>query len=263
MAVGFGLLVVLFMFLFLLEPLPVHAGTSIGVDSPVAIQTCTSCGSTLSWQHMVGSNSNRVLIVAVSVLCNSGCSSTFVSSVTFGPSSTLLTALTPEISGINLLAQQWYLLNPSSGLGTVTVTFSAGLGAAVGASVSFFNVAGIGASNGVAGSGSPASVSISSANPGDLLVDTLASGVSSSPVAGQTQLWNQFPANILTGAGSDKTAASPVLMQWTLAGFWALVAVDLQASAPPIPEYPLGLPILAIFMIIGYGVIRRKVKHEP
>jgi hypothetical protein len=28
--------------------------------------------------------------------------------------------------------------------------------------------------------------------------------------------------------------------------------------APPIPEYPLGLPILAIFMIIGYGVIKRR-----
>jgi hypothetical protein len=32
----------------------------------------------------------------------------------------------------------------------------------------------------------------------------------------------------------------------------------LIVSATPIPEYPLGLPILAIFMIIGYGVIRRK-----
>ena len=26
----------------------------------------------------------------------------------------------------------------------------------------------------------------------------------------------------------------------------------------PIPEYPLGLPILAILILIGYGVIRRK-----
>ena len=28
--------------------------------------------------------------------------------------------------------------------------------------------------------------------------------------------------------------------------------------APPIPEYPFGLPILAIFMIISYGLIRRR-----
>ena len=33
-------------------------------------------------------------------------------------------------------------------------------------------------------------------------------------------------------------------------------------QAPPIPEYPYGLPLLAIFMVITYGVIRRKTKHE-
>jgi hypothetical protein len=33
-------------------------------------------------------------------------------------------------------------------------------------------------------------------------------------------------------------------------------------SAAPIPEYPLGIPILAIFMIIAYGVIRRKTRYD-
>jgi hypothetical protein len=28
--------------------------------------------------------------------------------------------------------------------------------------------------------------------------------------------------------------------------------------APPIPEYPFGLVVLAVFMVIAYGVIRRK-----
>jgi hypothetical protein len=37
-----------------------------------------------------------------------------------------------------------------------------------------------------------------------------------------------------------------------------LLTVD---PAPPIPEYPFGLSLLAIFMVIGYGVIRRKAKH--
>jgi len=32
--------------------------------------------------------------------------------------------------------------------------------------------------------------------------------------------------------------------------------------APPIPEYPLGLPILATFIVIGYVLIRRKVKPQ-
>jgi len=36
-----------------------------------------------------------------------------------------------------------------------------------------------------------------------------------------------------------------------------LTSISVNA-APPIPEYPYGLPLLAIFMLIGYGVIRRK-----
>lgn len=32
--------------------------------------------------------------------------------------------------------------------------------------------------------------------------------------------------------------------------------------APPIPEYPFGLAVLGIFMIIAYGVIRRKTRYD-
>jgi hypothetical protein len=31
-------------------------------------------------------------------------------------------------------------------------------------------------------------------------------------------------------------------------------------SAAPIPEYPLGLAVLAIFMVLAYGVIRRRTR---
>lgn len=30
------------------------------------------------------------------------------------------------------------------------------------------------------------------------------------------------------------------------------------AAAPPIPEYPFGLSLLAILMIVGYAVVRRR-----
>jgi hypothetical protein len=33
-------------------------------------------------------------------------------------------------------------------------------------------------------------------------------------------------------------------------------------AASPIPEYPLGLVVLAIFMIIAYGIIRRKTRYD-
>lgn len=34
-------------------------------------------------------------------------------------------------------------------------------------------------------------------------------------------------------------------------------------SAPPIPEYPLGLPLLAILTVIGYGLVRRRTRNNP
>ncbi|MGA2627697.1 MAG: hypothetical protein ABSF63_11665 [Candidatus Bathyarchaeia archaeon] len=38
--------------------------------------------------------------------------------------------------------------------------------------------------------------------------------------------------------------------------------LTVTSSAPPIPEYPVGLAILAVFMVIGYGLIRRKTTTQ-
>ncbi len=35
---------------------------------------------------------------------------------------------------------------------------------------------------------------------------------------------------------------------------------DLIVDPAPIPEYPLGLPLLAVFMVVAYGLIRRSRK---
>lgn len=239
----------------------VHAATIIGTDATVGTATCgPSCGSTLSWTHTVGSNPNRILIVGISASPVSGAVS--VTLVQFGSSS--LTPLTPISISDNFLVQQWYLLNPS-GSATVTVTFATSPAFAVGASASFFNVAGVRASNGATGTSTTASVTVSAIS-GDLVVDTLATSVPLSVAsdASQTQLWNLNVGEV-TGAGSDKPASSPVTMQWTFGGatlLWALVAVDLQpAGIPPIPEYPIGLPLLAMFMIIAYGLVRRRTRN--
>ncbi len=37
-----------------------------------------------------------------------------------------------------------------------------------------------------------------------------------------------------------------------------LLRVDVDPTSTPIPEYPIGLTILAIFMVIGYGLIKRR-----
>jgi hypothetical protein len=39
-------------------------------------------------------------------------------------------------------------------------------------------------------------------------------------------------------------------------------ACNFLTVAPPIPEYPIGLPILAILMLFGYGLVRRRTRID-
>ena len=269
---GFGLLLVVFMFLLVLKPLPVHASTPIVFDS-TANASCTSSCSTLTWSHTVGSGLNSILIVGLS----SPGGFAPAASVTYGTQS--LTLITTQY-GESPSAEMWYLLSPLMGTATITATgppttFSEG---EVGGSSSYFNVASVGSFNS-ANSGSfggspslPVSVSVN-ANPGDLVVDTLGAlttGVGTwSAGTGQNQRWLvQVPIDESdwVGAGSDKPASSPVTMTWSSTSTniygWTLIAVQLvQVQAPPIPEYPYGLPLLALIMIIGYGLVRRRTRN--
>lgn len=65
-----------------------------------------------------------------------------------------------------------------------------------------------------------------------------------------------FPISFSSGAGS--LGPDSISIQQLPSPTFNLI-VD---PAPPIPEYPLGLPILTILTIIGYGLIRRREKHE-
>jgi hypothetical protein len=250
----------------------VKAQTIIGVDSPVATQVCGAggCTSALSWLHTVGSNSNRILVVGVASHASSAVA---VTTVTYGVYA--LTALAPQTFAATIaqyLAQQWYLSNPPSGANTVTVRFASAPEDAVGASVSFFNVGGVGEANGANGGGSLASVTINSAKSGELVVDTHAAEPALATAGShQNELWNVGDPDDSRAAGSDQPASSLVTMQWTFSTpvFWGLVAVDLQPSTTTttsnttvIPEYPLGLPILSILIIIAYGLIRRRTSNR-
>ncbi len=274
------------MFLLLLEPLPVHASTSIVFDS-FASNNCNGllpaqCGS-LSWSHTVGSGGNGILIVGVSYVPSLGSTS---DSVKFGTTSLSLLGSHPDCEQVGFgggaVVQLWSLLNPPTGTATVTITFNAGPDLLVGGSVSYFNVASTGtvASNdeGCTRS-SPGSVSVASSS-GDLVVDILCMvsyvGYNTAN-AEQTQRYSStytsggFGINIV-GAESDQPDP-PVTMTWDFPTpnppftdpYWSLIGVPLTpaattttTTAPPIPEYPLGLPILAILIVLAYGLIRRR-----
>jgi len=40
------------------------------------------------------------------------------------------------------------------------------------------------------------------------------------------------------------------------------VILDPLTVTPPIPEYPLGLPLLAILTVVGYGLVRRRTRND-
>ena len=262
------------MFLLVLEPLPVHAGTPIVYDS-FATNNCSSC-TTLFWMHTVGVGSNGILIVALSGFKNDP-----ATSVTFGAES--LSRLGNLLGSSNVNVELWALLNPSSACApspppcpaTVTVT-TTGDNILAGGSVSYFNVGGTGtvASADDGGTtGTIGSVTVSGSNSGDLVVDVFGAYNNvatpiASPGSGQSQRWNTglvHPVAIafFVGGGSDKPDSPPVTMTWSFATstYWSLIAVPLIPSTI-IPEYPFGLPILAILTIISYGLIRPKIKNE-
>jgi hypothetical protein len=78
----------------------------------------------------------------------------------------------------------------------------------------------------------------------------------------------------IPGASSSSytftTSASTVVGVWSFelkvtdsdsSVFSNTVTVTVNNPAPPIPEYPLGLPLLAVFMIFAYGLIKRRIRN--
>jgi hypothetical protein len=277
-----ALLTALVLVVFLVAPLivNVHAATSIVFDAKSTATPCvSSCSAPLSWSHTVGSGVNGILIVSIFIGVLPTASLKPVSSIKYGTSAlTFIGSHVIAASGSEI--EMWSVLNPPAGSALVTVTWTGTNDVVFAGSVSYFNVGGTHAFSGAdGGSGTLPSLTVN-ANSGDLVVDAVVTGVlqphaafTVSPGSLQTQRWDsgatvssqQMGTEDITMGGSDQPASSSVTMTWatstvTLVG-WIQVAVALTPPAV-VPEYPLGLPLLAVFMIVGYGLIRRRTKVQ-
>jgi len=65
---------------------------------------------------------------------------------------------------------------------------------------------------------------------------------------------------VVTGSGNSISVSGLPAGQYCVYFEIPLVDIVFTVVPVPIPEYPLGLSILAIFMIIGYGLIRRRTR---
>ncbi len=69
------------------------------------------------------------------------------------------------------------------------------------------------------------------------------------------------PAFSLASNGGFSLGPKSISIQQVLSGSASTTFNLIVDPAPAIPEYPLGLPLLAIFMIIAYGLIKRRTRN--
>ena len=238
----------------------VAGAATIGFDFASTTSSGASVAS-ISWNHTVGSGSNRLLVVGISL---SGIKT--VSSVTYGGST--LTRLNGFQSGST--ADIWYLKNPSSGTFAINAFFSAGSTVIVGSTswtnVDQTNTFGIWATptTGIINSTSGSSTISIPYTTGDVALDVLTIGTGASsfgtnttPLAGQTGIWAQGYIGNLTAAGtsdaSNGTLGSTISSAVSCTCAWTEIGVAIHPvaaiptptpTASPVTPTPTTAPLL-------------------
>ncbi|HXI69413.1 MAG TPA: immunoglobulin domain-containing protein [Verrucomicrobiae bacterium] len=216
------------------------------INSAVSVEATTvtsSNTSQLTWSHTVGTNANRMLMVATSH--RNGNNS--VTGVTYGGVALTKIGSTNAPSNVNSCSL-WQLLAPPSGTAPVVVNVSGGAQDIVAGATSFAGVnqstplGAFAASADKDNQSGPTTVA-AAANPGDLVMAVLianASAVSATNASGQAALWNLKTGtggSDIIGASGIATGGTNVSLTWKLgAGApWALGAVAIKpfVNSPP------------------------------
>lgn len=204
--------------------------------------------STYNWSHTVGTNSNRLLVVGVSILAAGS-----VTAVDLG--GVALTKTRFDDTGV-YRSEIWYLINPASGAGTITVTLNASLTSIAGAA-SWWNVdqtTPFSANNGATGTNTPASAAVTPGSVTNRVFGNLATKTAS----GITDQIDQAPHYTAAGAlgtqiGSEMgtiLGLTSTTIQWNGIGAidgWAVSVVAIQ------PPQPVANPTTRFLTILGAG----------
>jgi len=238
-------------------PAPITQDSVGTVQQKVAV-------TSFSWSHTVGNFNNRILVVGVSV--NNGKT---VSSVTYGSQNlTRFDSIRYESNAQD--NELWYVVNPTIGTGTVTVSLS-GSAYAVADSASFYNVNQItpfGTDTKASGNGKTATVNVASGS-NELVVDVLGSDTINGdfqPASGQTMLWNGFSDVPQSGASTKASSGTSTTMTWTdsKTDNWSEIGVALLPVSAPAPTptptaTPTPTPTPAPVTQDAVGAVQQKV----
>lgn len=254
--IALTLIGVTLMLVLVAGPLPVHAASGLVQQNSVGC-TAGSCAITITASFPSVSSGN-VLVVGVY---------DFVTDPVQSISDTRSTSFASPAFSIDGTENVYiyYGTLSSSGPDTVTVTFLSTSGAQ---NVNIYEVSGVTTTG--AGTGHDAntpSTSIDAQFPAAINVPSGAFvvgmiGTSSQPTVtpgtGFT-LSTDHSGGFSHAQYSISGVASPTIFPATCSPpfRWAEAGLVPDPTAAPIPEYPFGLPLLAVLAIIAYGIIRR------
>lgn len=192
-------------------------------------QASTAGATSLTWSHTC-TGTDRAIEVDLSYYAPGGQT---VTGVTYA--GVALTQIDRQDDGATDWAEIWVLSNPASGANNIVASFSGSI-AAVGGGKSYTGAHQTTASL----TGTPAKASGSSTTPtvtvtsavGEIASDCVANFLANESPDTGTERWDQSNADI-GGAGSTRTGAATVAMDWTLdaSASWAIVAVSIKPSA--------------------------------
>ena len=203
------------------------AGEGITLNSTSSASTA-GAATNLTWSHTVSNGNNRILTVSICIDSTSGQST----SVTY--SGTALT-LVGRYTSVKHTLEIWRLVAPPVGTTNIVASFSAAMGA-IGGAVAYNGVhqsTPTGTFQAASGSGSPASVDVSSALD-ELVIDAMITDANCTvtPGAGQTQRWYKASGFDRLATGSSETGAVSVTMSWTgVCDDWTIAAVPLKPAS--------------------------------
>lgn len=248
----------------------VHAA-ELALDG-AASNTCTgSSHSATCSVTLTTSNSNDIIIAFANGEC--------AGPVTLGTPTGSGLSFTLRKSGVALSLGEWWALATSAlSSETITITESSTLCGGPPITTSFV-VWGIAGANTVTpfdpnmglpsqntGIGASGSVSVSTSNANDMILGMVGGGANiggGSAGPGFTIIKSDSLANAASEYEVVSSTQSALSVSINFGGntAWEMFGDAVQAApAPPIPEYPLGLFILAILTVIAYGLISRKIR---
>lgn len=193
--------------------------------------------STFNWTHTIGTNSNRLLLVNVSIFATGT-----VTSIDIGGET--LTFIRADTNGV-YRNEIWYRVAPTSGIGrTITVNLSAAITSIAGAT-SYWNANQVipNANNGANGINTPASASVTPTSSNTRIFGGVTTQTASGVLGGTEQAPRWINQGALgTSAAAEKgtiiTAAATTLSWTGMAALdsWAISLVAIEPPRTPISQ---------------------------